>query len=110
MNHLKYLDTLLEQDNKLGRWATVKDIPVGKRSYDSEGDPSIHFSKFMVPDVGKRFFFKPFENNPKALFWKNPSNDFYYHKDWLYFEDEEEPNLFTRDPKPARVHWHSAGR
>jgi hypothetical protein len=110
MNHLKYLDILLEQDDKLGRWATVKDIPVDKISYNSVGDPSIHFSKYMTKNIGKRFLFKPFENDPKTLFWKNPLDGFWYHKDWLDFEDEEEPNLFTRDPKPAKVHWYSAGR
>lgn len=115
MNHLEYLGMLLEQDDKLGRWATVKNIKIGTVSLPDPASTygaGLHFKQWQAQYIGKRLLFHPYNDEPDAVWWtpKPPEQFLWYHKDWLIFDDEEQPNLFTRDPKPTRIHWHSAGR
>jgi hypothetical protein len=113
MNHLEYVDMILEQDDKLGRWATVKDIKVGTESPPTQsGSTGLKFYRVHAETIGKRILFYPYDDDPKSLYWaSNPIHGIWYHKDWLNFDtDEEQLNLFTPDPKPMKIHWHSAGR
>jgi hypothetical protein len=106
MNHIQYLDLLLESPQ--GRWAVVKNVPINTWEYfgGSEGQ-KVPFMPDMKQFIGKRLFLYPSEFY-KGL-WKDEATGWYYHPDWLDFKDEEQLNLFTRDPKPAKAHWHSAG-
>jgi len=95
MNHIQYLDVLLESPQ--GRWAIVKNVPVDSVKYFEGESQKVPFMPNMKQFIGKRLFLYPSEYY-KGL-WKDEETKWYYHPDWLNFEDEEEPNLFTRDPK-----------
>lgn len=113
MNHLKYLDILLE-DTATGRWAKVKNIKIGSTApyeiVDSHITKHLSFSDYMEDFIGKRYLFETTPLYIGLLF--SPELELYFHKDWLDFEDEEgtQVNLFPSDPEPAKIHWHSAGR
>jgi len=75
--------------------ATVKNIRVGTTIHTKSGWSN--FSANKAVHIGKKILVRPeFENQPNE--WWITEFNVPYHKDWLTFEDNEEPNLFTRDP------------
>jgi hypothetical protein len=104
MNHLKYLDLLLEDydEDEEGKWATVKKIKPGT---PAPSDPNVEFIEIMKIFIGKRVYFIP--STYYKGFWQHHYTDvigqkksYLFDPAWLIFDDKlEEPNLFTRDPE-----------
>lgn len=97
MNHRQYIDILLEGNTTPeGKYAIVKNVPANNLKHYGDILP-VTFNCDMKKFIGKRLWLYPSEFY-KGL-WNDPEYNFYYHPDWLTFEDEEQPNLFKRDPE-----------
>jgi hypothetical protein len=104
MNHLKYLDMLTESSAyKIAaefapRWAIVRNVPHHDKKYYGRQGNDIYFEIGMKKFIGQRLRLYP--SSTYSGLWKDDDNNWYYHPDWLRFDDEDQQiNLFTADPK-----------
>jgi hypothetical protein len=99
MNHLKYIDQLINETVVNLISAKVKDIEVGTPAFFSDTDHKTN--EFTYPHkkyVGKILEFLRMANWPDWYKYYDGYGSMYFHKSWLELEPEGTPqNLFPGD-------------
>lgn len=101
MNHLKYIDRLINETVVKLIPAKVKDVKVGTLEFFSADNHSVSSFQYAHKKyIGKTLKFSRNPNWPDWYGYYDGYSTLYFHKDWLELKNEPEgtpQNLFPKD-------------